>query len=945
VRCLVYCLLICTTASQVRAQDYHFVNYPFAPELGDIKSNVIHLGTDEMIYVGTEAGLLAFDGLRFHKIPVSTRADVAVHVTAITTYRDSIWIGTEDGSVYAGTPDGLTRCKQRGSRPITGLVHSAHRTVFAATYGHGLVHPCDSLADNLSGQLRSQDIYTICTGDPDDIWIGTDAGISILHSGHPDHFKSLGAAQGIRDEIIMSMCRTQDGLVWAGSFEQGICSIDSALQIHYPITPWTYGPVNAMTAVGNGELWLATENKGVFRFDRSQQQISAVGLPGNGAPVIVSMTTDKEGNLWMLDAYRGLYRTNRRIETYPMELQSIQALLIDHTGQFFAGHANGLYALRGSTLKPELIRGGINVVSLYEDDLHNLWVGTFGQGLFCKPHGSSDWYAYRKENGLTDESILSITGVHDTLWLATLGGVTRIEIEDPLSRYRLNSTNYNLADGLGTNFIYTAFADAKGRIWFGTDGNGLSVLEAGSIRNFQKLDTLELHSVYSICEDAQGMIWFVTDRDGIFRYDGAGFIMKELPRGLQDHEISNVVADPLGHILLAHASGVDLLTAEGHVITYRSNASEPFYPNLNAHFRDASSAIWIAGQERLLKYHPLTHAQRNTPLSKLLHVSVFLSPVNFSESHTFNANQNYLTFDFIGLWYTEPTDVTYRYRLEGLDPTWNETRERAVTYQNLSPGQYRFVLESSASGQYTGQDNASFSFRIKKPFYKTVGFLLLSSAGIILLLMFGLRIREAGLRKAAALHRRQIESQLQTLKAQINPHFLFNSFNTLVSVIEEDPRSAVEYVENLSDFYRSILQYREKNLIPLSEEIEIVNSYAYVLQRRYGDALCIELEPLPTDVWIVPLVLQILIENAVKHNVISEPTPLIVRIRKYDDASLIVENTLQKRSAMSESTGFGLQSIKTRYALLTRKPVVVGQRDQTFYVIIPFLSSDEISDH
>jgi LytS/YehU family sensor histidine kinase len=198
--------------------------------------------------------------------------------------------------------------------------------------------------------------------------------------------------------------------------------------------------------------------------------------------------------------------------------------------------------------------------------------------------------------------------------------------------------------------------------------------------------------------------------------------------------------------------------------------------------------------------------------------------------------------------------------------------------------------------------------------------------------------------KQASLQRRQIESQLQTLKAQINPHFLFNSFNTLVAVIEEDPEAAVEYVEHLSDFYRSILQYREKNLIPLREEIEIVNSYAHILRRRYGAALRIQLPDTTPDVWVVPLVLQILVENAVKHNVISERKPLQINIRMQDVHSIVVENTLQEKQISEDSTGFGLQSIISRYALLCDRPVSVGQTTELFYVIIPALQKDEVSD-
>ena len=163
-------------------------------------------------------------------------------------------------------------------------------------------------------------------------------------------------------------------------------------------------------------------------------------------------------------------------------------------------------------------------------------------------------------------------------------------------------------------------------------------------------------------------------------------------------------------------------------------------------------------------------------------------------------------------------------------------------------------------------------------------------------------------------------------------------------MIEEDPKAAVEYVENLSDFYRSILQYREKDLIPLMEEISIVKHFSYILGKRYGSALRIDIaEDMPGG-WIVPMVLQILVENAVKHNIISERKPLNIRIYIRDQRTVIVENTLQQKQVAEDSTGFGLQSIISRYALLSDKKVEIHKTDQKFIVSIPVLYVNEVPD-
>lgn len=929
------------------AQEYAFTHYPFGPDLGDLKGNVLYKDLNHRLWIGTDHGLLSFDGVLFHRETIRSGTQKPLNITALhASHPHNLWFGTQDGQVYHGTSDHFTLCETASTFPITAIAGSQEDGIWIATYGNGLQMACDTISTaNPSTQLPSPDLYAMIEDNQHRIWIGSDAGISIIHPQPTQSINHLGAQEGLRDEIIMTLLQTADGLIWTGAFERGFCSISPSGEITYPLADWDYGAILSMASIDEKEIWISTEGTGLFHYDRPTNTVRHVTLPGNPTPVIVDMISDHEGNLWFLDTYRGLYRTNRRFESYTSALEGIQALLFDHTGQLYAGHPSGLYLLwPGKDSPSERILQDVNVLSLYEDEQENLWVGTFGQGLYCRPSGTSQWYRYGKDHGLTDESILSIAGHDNKLWLATLGGVTRITVNGPLKSYTLESTNYNLADGLGTNFIYTAYVDSKGRVWFGTDGKGLSVLHQEQIQNFQNADTVPLHSVYSITEDINGDICFVTDRDGVFRYNGATFTPITLPLSLQNTEINNIASDPLGNLLLAHPRGVDILTPGLNIIRYQQSATELLSPNLNAHCKDSTGAIWIAGQQRILRYNPLTSATMNYPHNVLTDVKIFLEPVNFHQQHVFSATQNYLTFSYLGLWYSNPRDVTYRYRIENLDPDWKETQERSVTYQHIPPGEYRFILESSCSGQYTAPNSISYAFTIKKPFYQTVGFLLVCALVIVCILYGVLWMRERSLKRSAALQRRQIESQLETLKAQINPHFLFNSFNTLVSVIEDDPHAAVEYVENLSDFYRSILQYREKNLIPLRDEIEIIESYAYILRKRYGDGLRFEHPSEWPEVWVVPLVLQILVENAVKHNVISEKRPLEISIRMHDDQCIIVENTLQTKQVSAESTGFGLQSIISRYALLSDRPVRVGHTQQTFYVIIPVLREDEIPD-
>jgi two-component system, LytTR family, sensor kinase len=193
--------------------------------------------------------------------------------------------------------------------------------------------------------------------------------------------------------------------------------------------------------------------------------------------------------------------------------------------------------------------------------------------------------------------------------------------------------------------------------------------------------------------------------------------------------------------------------------------------------------------------------------------------------------------------------------------------------------------------------------------------------------------------EAQELKRQHIISQFETLKSQVNPHFLFNSLNTLTVLIEENQQQAVDFVQQLSQVYRYVLYAREKNTVALSEEIDFIKSYLYLLQIRFGEHLKTELsiEPQTEQLHIPPLALQLLVENAIKHNVISAAQPLLLSISSGVSGELIVTNLLQKKPHTEAPGGFGLSSIKQRYQLLGNKQITILQELDYYKVILPLL--------
>ena len=186
----------------------------------------------------------------------------------------------------------------------------------------------------------------------------------------------------------------------------------------------------------------------------------------------------------------------------------------------------------------------------------------------------------------------------------------------------------------------------------------------------------------------------------------------------------------------------------------------------------------------------------------------------------------------------------------------------------------------------------------------------------------------------------QLQQEFDVLKEKVNPHFLFNSFNTLSSLISEDKNQAEKFLDELSKVYRYLLRNNESGMSTVEEEAKFIRSYAKLLQTRHTDGfkLDMEIDPAFKDKEIPSLSLQLLVENAVKHNIISKQQPVHVRISSTPDGYLTIVNNLRKKSKSAvESTGIGLANIRDKYKLLNRFDVKVEETADQFKVTLPLL--------
>ncbi len=183
-----------------------------------------------------------------------------------------------------------------------------------------------------------------------------------------------------------------------------------------------------------------------------------------------------------------------------------------------------------------------------------------------------------------------------------------------------------------------------------------------------------------------------------------------------------------------------------------------------------------------------------------------------------------------------------------------------------------------------------------------------------------------------------LSMQYETLKSYVNPHFLFNSLSVLSSLVEKDTQKSQQFIKQLSDIYRYVLEQKDKELVPLKVEFEFIKSFIDLNKIRHGDNLKVDIRIDNFEGFVIPLSLQILVENALKHNIISEEEPLTITISR-ENSALIVQNNLQIRKTISDANGIGLETIQKRYEMLTSEPLIIQSEGGYFRVKIPIISN------
>lgn len=952
-------LLLLLSSINVSGQKPFFRNIKVPDQVNETTITCLYQDLNSYMWIGTGKGVYKFDGNNFIYYP-GTGKEATLQVSSVFMTPDQVlWIGTRKGDIYNFKGDSLRLFNPEEGNPkvaITGFTLDEQGNLWFSTYGEGVYYYDGKRISNLNTDdgLTDNYCYSVVTDKYGRIWVATDGGISVCSiSDGKKSISTITTSDGLPDNIVLSLT-SDENFIWAGMQDAGICKIaadSKKISVPESSLTWPYGPVKDIVTGANW-LWLSTERNGIISLEKETGTISGNYKNNDNVSFqrINKLYADRQGNYWIASGNQLLLTLGHDLlhfsENGKVIYGNIHSLLADKNGNTWFSNDEGLFRLdsrTGTTQRISLpLKKHLHIISLYEDDKGYIWAGTFGSGLFCVHPVSKRSRLYSEEDGLSNGNVLSISGRGNQIWLATLGGAYKCVVSgDPvLPGTQVNFMSYGDQNFPGNNYIYSVFIDSRNRIWFGTDGKGISMIENGRFANFNMENGLKSNVIYSIAEDSDGDIWFSTSNAGIYRYNGKTFRNYSVSDGLSDLHITGLLADKNHHLLVIHNNGVDLLDTRSNSFLYFGSGVglSEINPDLNVCSLTPGNIALIGTQNGIISLQVPADITTRQPSLHLDKVSVFLGPENFIGVHDFPYNKNHISFHFNALWYLSPATVRYQIRLKGFDLDWIETRDNLVTYSSLPPGSYTFEVRSSIKGNFSQSVIRSFTFTIKKPLWQTTWFIIVSVLAIALLLYFFIHLREKAIRKRDANEREKLMFQFQTLRSQVNPHFLFNSFSTLITIIDEDKDVAIEYVEKLSQFFRDILDYRDKDLIPLSEELQLIDTYYFLQKKRYCQNLQLETEVNKNELQslVPPMVLQMLVENSIKHNVVSADKPLIVKIYT-DGKHIVVANNLQPKKAGVPSTGIGLTNIRNRYMLLGCGEVVIDSSEDQFIVKLPLI--------
>lgn len=858
--------------------------------------NCIVQSRNGYIWFGTEEGLVRFDGVTFTVFDKrNTRAFTDNDVISLFEARDgALWIGTSRGVVKL--MNGLFTAYPMQE----GTAENAVRTIaedgggalwFGTSNGVWCLKGAKLAPADKDLGLRWSWINKLIVDRDGTLWIGSSGGgLSRQLKGESS---SLSVYEGLCGNVVMALFEDRTGNLWVGAEKGGVTRIGNGGVRAYTLRG-IRGAVSAVLVDHEGVIWIGAEDGTLAQFIEPDSLVYF----SRGGGAITSMLEDGEGNLWVGRRGAGLHRISKgRFITYTENdglvnnfvqalfpnkdggmwvgtmgglslfskdslatclsndrtaIEGIGALYVARDGSLLIGMSEGLARIKDGKYQLILTSGGLPkpaVRGIGEDGHGNLWLAT-RNGLFVSStHGQRGptFGPYGDSTGILREPMwcLHVDRRTDNVWVSTVSsGLIRVSVEGATWR----ATRFTTKDGLSTNIVRSIYEDNDGALWFGTFAGGLNRFKDGKFTSYTVENGLFDDNVFSILEDGAHDLWMSCNR-GIFR------VSKQMLGEFADGKRSSISCTSYG-------------TADG-MKTFECNGG--YQPS---GCKSPDGRLWFATLLGVAVIDP-EHIETDTIPPPVVIEYAAIDKISIDprrEGHAGPGNGE-LEFVYTAPSFVAPGNVRFKYRLEGFDKEWIDANNRRMAYYtNIPPGDYAFRVIAANNDGVWNHTGASFRLHLAPHFYQTSWFYLLCALLIAFVGSIGYhfyRTYKDREQIASRLKGQLAQVELQVLKMQLQPHFLFNTLHAISSLMHKDLDAADEMMARLGDLLRYTLESNGAQEVELGLELEMLDHYLEIEHIRLADRLIVrkDIPPELLSAMVPNLILQPIVENAIRYGV------------------------------------------------------------------------------
>ena len=724
---------------------------------------------DRYLWVGTSAGLVRFDGIKFtiydrRNITVLRESSI---LCLLTASNGDLWIGTEGGGLVRYSRGGFTSfsaAQGLGNGFVRSVIQDGMGRFWVGTDG-GLFRSNGDFFERIdgTGTIPAIQVHSLFKDWIGRIWVG---GTNVLRFDHDraTAFKITGEYSQIR---VKSIFVGGDRTTWIGTVSglYKLSNQDVELNRPFQKVPGVSSTVLSISQGLDSSIWVGTIGEGLFILEGNKQMRlgSPQELPSN---TVLDIFEDVERNVW-IGTRHGMLRLNKtsvNLIPLPNTDDSDFGTLFQDSNKDLWMASNRLFRIRAGVARqysfPEL--SGAHVRNLFRDSVGGLWLGTDGNGVFRISKGRVAHFTSR--NGLANNYIRAFLESRDgSIWIATDFGI---------SRWRSGSlSSYQVSDGLVYSNVRVLFEDHSGDLWIGTE-RGISHMKNGLFLSDGITTALRDEKVWSIDQDQDGDLWFGTRTDGLYRLKGGSvkhFTMKD---GLVSDSIYQVVADTNSCLWMSGPDGVSMVRSQdldmlptGPVrqvpirlfgISQGVEMTQIYGGTQFAAVR-TNDGIWFPTANGPVRISVAKDSAGGVPPVSIDEVVINGQQEEPTMNTVLKSGNNKLQFNYSTPSLRAPEDMRFRYMLEGFDQNWTDSgSQRQAYYTNLPAGRYKFRVIAFDMDDPSDTSEASLTFEQSPYFYRTWWFIscCFGVAAAVIWMSHLRTLREVGLRFDAVLEER-----------------------------------------------------------------------------------------------------------------------------------------------------------------------------------------------